>query len=208
MSHYPNRPDSLIKSSARKSTRVSLAVTSMLLSVLASAQTRPPSLRIVVVEGEGAINNVLQHRAKDPVVRVVDENDGPVTGATVTFMLPDSGASGEFGGGVRTLTILTDENGEAVGRGLVPNQAAGNFQIRVVASAHGEMADMVINQTNAEPAGARGHSKKFLLIALIGGGAAAGAALAARGGGATQPPTNNPPPIVITTGTPAIQPPH
>jgi hypothetical protein len=46
----------------------------------------------------GAINKVLQHLAKDPVVRVVDENDRPVCGASVTFMLPDSGASGEFGG--------------------------------------------------------------------------------------------------------------
>ena len=71
----PHWSDSLV-TSARKTTGVSLAVTSMLLSVLASSQTRPPSLRIVVLEGEGAINNVLQHRAKDPVVRVVDENDG------------------------------------------------------------------------------------------------------------------------------------
>ncbi len=182
------------------------------MGVFASAQTQSPSLHIVVLEGEGAINNVAQHRAKDPVVRVLDGNDAPVVGASVTFMLPDSGASGEFGGGVRTLTILSDEKGEAAGRGLVPNQSAGRFQIRVVASSRGEMADAVINQTNAEPASARSRSKKIWLIAVIGGGAAAGAALAARGGGSsgnpTQPPPNNPPAIVIATGTPSFQPPH
>lgn len=188
-------------------------ILSALFCALGSAQTPAADLRIMVVEGEGAINNVRQHRAKDPVVRVLDGSGAPVAGASVTFILPEAGASGEFGGGVRMLAIVTDEKGEAAGKGLVPNQNVGRFQIRVVASSHGATANAFIDQTNAEPATAsRGPSKKLLVIAAIGGAAAAGVALAARGGGGaatspTQPATGGTA-IVIAPGTPGFQPPH
>lgn len=55
----------------------------------------------MVLEGEGVINNVRQHRAKDPVVSVVDETNAPVKGASVTFFLPDTGPRAEFGTGAR-----------------------------------------------------------------------------------------------------------
>jgi hypothetical protein len=174
-------------------------------------------LKIEVVEGEGAINNIRIRSAKEPVVRTVDENNQPVSGASVTFMLPDMGPSGEFPGNVRELAIQTDDKGEAIGRGLVPNQMVGKFQIHVVASYRGEMANAVIDQTNAEPASAGGGkpSKKLLLIALIGGAAAGGVALAATRGGGSSPSTppqptgsGNPVGIVITSGTPVFQPPH
>ena len=176
-------------------------------------------LKIEVVEGEGAINNIRLHRAKEPVVRTVDENNQPLSGVSVTFLLPFMGPSGEFPGNVRELAMQTDEKGEASGRGLVPNQMVGKFQIRVAASYRGERANAVINQTNAEPGGAAngGPSRKMkiLLIAVIGGAAAGGvaAALAASGGsgrsGSSQPAgPQNPAGIVITSGTPVLQPPH
>lgn len=186
--------------------------------VFAAQETsQPAGLRIVVLEGEGAINNISEHRAKEPIVEVLNSNNAPVKGASVTFLLPENGPSGEFGGGVRVLTAFTDEKGQAIGRGLVPNQNAGPFQIRAVGSFEGLTANTVINQTNAAPSNASGGgiSKKFWLIAIIGGAAATGAALAARGHGGSSPttsPATGPGPtqigIVISPGTPTFQPPH
>jgi len=178
------------------------------------AQTEPPpGLKIVVLEGAGAINNIRQHRAKDPVIQVTDETGAPLKDASVTFLLPDTGPSGAFGASGRTLTVLTDEKGQATGRGLVPNQVAGKFEIHVAASYHEQRARVLITQTNATPAEAAGggSSKKFLLLALI-GGAAAGGAFAAMGHGgnsASSPsaPTNTQG-AVIVPGVPVFQPPH
>ena len=201
---------------------VALGLAAALLASGALAQQQNPAapsgLKVDVLEGEGAINNIQQRRSREPVVRVVNDDQMPVSGASVTFTLPDMGPSGAFTGDIRTLTVLTNESGQAVGRGLAPNQSVGKYQIRVTASYRGQMANAVINQTNAAPGGAlsSGPSKKILLIALIGGAAAGGAAFAAtRGGGGsnnTTPPqpagSVNPTGIVITTGTPVFQPPH
>jgi hypothetical protein len=171
----------------------------------------PMRLNIVVLEGDGAINNIRQHRAKAPVVQVVDQNNMPVEGASVTFLLPDSGPTGEFGGGVRMLAVVTDREGMATGRGLSPNETAGNFEIRVVASYMGEMADAVVHQTNAQPAegGGSGFPKKYLILGLIGGAVAAGVAVAVSGHGSSAPSaTSGATGIVISAGTPVFQPPH
>lgn len=194
-----------------------LLLLSSLLCPLFAAQepAAPARLRIVVLEGEGAINNISEHRAKEPVVQVLDDNSMPVKGASVTFLLPETGPSGEFGGGVRVLTTFVDEKGQAIGPGLVPNQSAGPFQIRAVASFEGLTASAVINQTNAPRTSPStgGLSKKFWLIAVAGGAAATGAALAARGhGGSSQTSPavgpSTPTGIVISPGAPAFQPPH
>jgi hypothetical protein len=170
-------------------------------------------IKIVIQEGQGAINNVQQHRAKEPVVQVVDENGAPLASASVTFLLPDGGASGAFADGAKMLTVQTDEKGQAVGRGLRPNQIAGRFQIRVTASYHGETANAAIAQINAAPAGASsGGGKKFLIIALIGGAAAGGiaAALGGKSGSGSTPGStvSSPPGTVLTPSAPSIQPPH
>jgi hypothetical protein len=194
-----------------------LLVLYSLLSLPFAAQqpAAPARLRVVVLEGEGAINNIAEHRAKEPVVQVLNDNSMPVRGASVTFLLPETGPSGEFGGGVRVLTAFTDEKGLAVGRGLTPNQSAGPFQMRAVASYEGLTASAVINQTNAPPAtaSAGGISKKFWLTAVAGGAVAAGVALATRGhgGSAQTSPAVGPTPqlgIVISPGAPTFQPPH
>jgi hypothetical protein len=187
-----------------------LVISSTLVTTVALAQT--PGIRIVVLEGQGAINNIQQHRAKEPVVQVVDASNTPVFGASVTFLLPDNGASGVFGQTGHMLTMLTDAKGQAVGRGLRPNSTPGRFQIRVTTSYHGETASAAIVQINAQPAGAAkgGGGKKFLLLALI-GGAAAGGLVAARSGksGASQVSTSSSPSgTVLVPGTPVLQPPH
>ena len=70
------------------------------LSVSWAAQPAPPAenLKIIVVEGEGGINNIRQHTTQTPSVRVEDENQHPVPGAVVVFALPADGPSGVFQG--------------------------------------------------------------------------------------------------------------
>ncbi len=190
---------------------VSEGLVFLLLAAPGGAQTG--GMKIVVQEGEGAINNIQQHRAKEPVVQVLDANGAPVAGASVSFLLPDDGAGGEFADGAHMLAVIADEKGQAVGRGLRPNQTAGRFQIRVTASYHGETASAAIAQINAEPAAAKsGNGKLILILALVGGAAAAGAAAALghKGSGSSTTTTTPPPPTstVLVPGSPSIQAPH
>src|ERR1700750_980899 len=78
-------------------------------------------LNLVVVEGEGAINNVRQRTARDPIIRGEDENHKPVGGAAVVFTLPSQGAGGSFASGAQTLTVMSNNQGLAVARGFKPN---------------------------------------------------------------------------------------
>ena len=177
-------------------------------TTIGQSQT-PTSLKVVVLEGEGAINNVKDLRAKEPVVQVTDENDAPVKDATVTFMLPDSGPSGTFGASGATLTIQTDEKGQATGRGLRPNTVIGQFEIRVVASQGTLTARAAITQTNAAPAAAKGGSSKMLLVLIILAGAVGGGAAAAMGGKKSSSPASpTETPTTVTPGTPVIVAPH
>src|SRR5579862_8981759 len=100
-------------------------------SFSAQAQDAAPKLNIVIVEGEGAINNIRQRTAREPIVQVEDENHKPVAGAAVLFTLPRGGATGVFPGGDKTLSIVTDQNGRAVAKGFQPNNVAGKYQIQV-----------------------------------------------------------------------------
>jgi hypothetical protein len=142
-------------------------------------QVAPRKLNIVIVEGEGAINNIRQRVAREPIVQVEDENRRPVAGAIVTFFLPNQGPSGVFPDGSRTLTVTTDSQGQAVARGIQPNNIQGKFEIRVSASSAGQTATAVIAQTNlltaaAGAAAGAGISAKLIAILAIAGAAAAG----------------------------------
>jgi len=177
----------------------------------ASGDAQGPPIKIVIQEGQGAINNIQQHRAKEPVVQVTDENGAPIQQASVTFQLPETGPGGSFADGNKMLTVQTDEKGLAVGRGLRPNATEGKFEIHVTASFQGSTANELISEINAEqaPAGGGG-SKTFLIIALIGGAAAGGLAAALGHGKSSSPSvgTISTPPTVLVPGTPSIQPPH
>jgi len=166
-------------------------------------------LNIVVVQGEGAINNIRQRTARQTIVRVEDENHKPVGGAVVVFLLPSQGASGTFAGGVQMLTVTTNRAGLAVARGFRPNQISGQYQMNVNASFGGQMASTAISQTNALPGAvgtttATGISPKVIaIVAVIGGAAAVGIALAATGsgGGSSTPAPSSTVNISPTSGT-------
>jgi hypothetical protein len=181
--------------------------------LFAAPQTSAVPFQIRIVEGDGAINSIRLHRAHDPVVQVVDSGGQPVSGATVTFLLPATGASGTFQDNGLSLTIQSDGRGMAAARGLRPNRIAGPFRIRVTASWRGQSASATITETNAEPV-AKSNSKKIAIIALIGGAAAAGAAAAALGGKSSSsgsggtPAGGSTPGSTIVAGTPSLGPPH
>ena len=174
------------------------------------AQEAGGQLNIVIVEGDGAINNIKQRTAREPIVQVEDQNHKPVAGAAVVFLLPDQGASGVFANGSHTLTVMTDAQGRAVARGLRPNHVQGTVQIHVTASHQGQTASATISQTNtvsaAAGAVAGGVSAKLITILVIAGAAAAGGAVAATRGGGPSSPTA--PPTTVTAGTGTVGAPH
>lgn len=187
----------------------------VLVGLFASGASGAESLRVVVLEGDGAINNIRSQRAKEPVVRVETAAGSPIAGAAVTFLAPAQGPGAVFIDNSLTTTVITDADGRAVGRGLKPNKTAGQFEIRVNASHQGSSATARIIQTNAEPLElSRGSSKTIAILAIIGGAVAGGAAFAARGGGNKSAPVAPPATIpsavtatVITAGTPSFGPP-
>jgi hypothetical protein len=153
----------------------------------ASATAKSPKLNIVVIEGEGAINNIRQRTAREMIVQVEDENKRPVAGAVVSFLLPGSGPGGSFSGGSNFLNILTDENGRAIARAFRPNNVAGTFRVNVSASFQGQTATAAITQTNSLTAAAAGAGAAGGAGAggTGAGGAAAGGAIGAGAGVST-----------------------
>jgi hypothetical protein len=115
---------------------------------LANAQTRP-SLKVVVVRGQGAINNVAVGAVQSSLgVQVRDENDKPVDGASVTFLLPERGPGGTFLGTYNKLSLSTDVEGIATANTFQPNLIEGRFQIHVIATKADRTGDADISQTN------------------------------------------------------------
>jgi hypothetical protein len=184
----------------------------------ASAQNQvAPMLNLVVVEGEGAINNIRQRTAREPIVQVQDENHRPVAGAVVTFTLPGRGPSGVFANGSQTMTVTTDQQGQAVARGLRPNGVKGQMQIRVNANYRGQTASTTITQINAVVAGAAAgaaagggffSAKVIAILAVVGAAAAGGAAYAATHNNGNSNSTVVVPPITVSAGTGQVGPPR
>lgn len=182
-----------------------------LLSASMWAQEAGAQLNIVIVDGDGAINNIRQRTAREPIVQVEDQNHKPVAGAAVVFLLPDQGASGVFANGSHTLTVITDAQGRAAAKGFRPNTVQGKLQIHVTASHQGQTASATISQTNAVSAAAgaatAGVSGKLIAILAIAGGAVAGGIVAATHGGGGSSTTTTPP-TTVTPGTGTVGAPH
>src|SRR6266545_372982 len=87
-------------------------------------------LKIVTIQGEGAVNSIRSKTATQPVVEVRDEQDKPVAGAEVVFQLPAAGPGGVFNGWMRNQTARTNAQGQAGVSGYVPNDEEGRFNIK------------------------------------------------------------------------------
>src|SRR5262245_61971379 len=155
-----------------------LAIVAAIVLSLHSVVTQSAGLKIVVVEGEDAVNIIQQKTAVAPVIEVRDRNDQPVAGAIVNFAI--RGGRATFGG-ARSLAVTTDVAGRAVAASLTPT-ASGAVQISATAAFQGQTAAAItITQTNvmtaaqaAAVSGAAGSSS---------GGTAAGTGAGAAGGG-------------------------
>jgi hypothetical protein len=190
-------------------TSLAILIAAQSVPLYSQGQEKPSGgqLRIVILEGEGAINNIRQRTAREPIVQVEDENRKPVAGAMVLFTLPDSGPGAVFPNGSKTLITYTDPKGQAKAKGLKPNSIAGAYQIAVNVTSQGMKASALIGQTNilTAAAAAGGISAKLIAILAIAGGAAAAGAIAATSGGNNSPATPAPvPTATVTAGTPTV----
>ena len=167
----------------------------------------PPAtekLKVLVLNGEGAMNNIRQRAARDLEVQVNDEKDTPVANASVSMVVPSQGATGTFANGSFIVTGTTDARGQAVIKGFRPNEIPGKMEIAVTVSYRGQTGHAVITQFNmaVEKASRKsGHGKLVIILAVVGVAAAAGA-YAALGRSSSPPPAPAPvPAIVINPGT-------
>jgi len=190
----------------------SMLVLFILISALtASAQ----DLKIVTLQGEGAVNDIKSKTVTEPVVEVRDSRELPVADAEVIFQLPAMGPGGVFPDRGRVLTTHTNGQGQAAASGLLPNNETGRFNIKVTAGSSGRTASAIIAQSNTRDLGAsvrsasRSKSRKWKILAVVGGAAVAGGVYAATRGGSSAP---TPPPVVpvisVTTGPVTVGGPH
>jgi hypothetical protein len=175
-----------------------------------------PQLVITILDGEGALNDIRQRTAREPIIEVQDENHKPVAGAVVSFTLPSSGPSGAFADGSQIFSTVTDDAGRAVAQGLRPNNISGQYDVHIRVTYNNSTAETTIHQKNVSgsssgseqqasqgsttggtvAAATHGLSVKTILI-IAGSIAAAGTVagvLATRGGSSTN----------ITAGTPTV----
>jgi hypothetical protein len=185
----------------------------------AQAQAMPNELNIIVVQGEGAINSVRQRVAKEPIIRVEDENHKPIAGVAVVFTLPTEGATGQFANGGKTLTMMTDSQGQAVAQGLKVNEYPGKLVLHVNVSYRGLSARTNITQFDEGPpvtkttsSSSSSHTGRLIaILAAVGAAAGGGAYFATHKSGGSSSSTVTPPGLTsigITPGTPTIIGPH
>jgi hypothetical protein len=185
-------------------------VLALLMSFPGYAQQQTPyqGLKIIVLEGNDAVNSITRNVAIPPVVEVRDADNRPIEGASVTFELPSSGPGAFFPGRVLTKTVITNSQGQAAATGLMPNGQAGSFDITVTAKFGNETRTTLIRQTNStgEALLRAGKPSGFpwKKVLLISGGAAAAAVTAillTRDGNSTPTVTINPGSVIIGGGS-------
>ena len=145
-------------------------------------QAASEDLRIVIVDGDGFVNNIKRRTAREPVVEVRDRNDKPVAGAVVLFLLPGSGPGGTFPGGGSMLSVVTGANGRAAATGFTPNSVAGPYEIQVRATYQGRTATSVVRQRNVQTTGVK-FWKSWGLVAVVAAAAVVGVVVATQRGG-------------------------
>ena len=192
-----------------------LASTLVLFILMTALTAAAQDLKIVTLQGEGAVNDIKSKTVTEPVVEVRDSRELPVADAEVVFQLPAMGPGGMFPDRGRVLTTRTNGQGQAAATGLLPNNETGRFNIKVTAGSSGRTATAIIAQSNSRDLGAsvrsanRSKSRKWKILAVVGGAAVAGGVYAATRGGSSAP---TPPPVVpaisVTTGPVTVGGPH
>ena len=176
---------------------------------------KPTILQIRVLEGEAAVHTAGARAIRPLTIQITDETGRPVEGATVSFRLPEQGATGYFGNGLRSELVTSSDEGRAIAWGIQWDKASGPVEIRVTA-AKGEaragtitslylrepsVASQIMQKTQTENSredriGSKPNWKWIALSALVAGAAAGGVAALV---GASKAPTFQPFPSASTT---------
>lgn len=169
-------------------------------------------VQLKVVDGDGAVYRTGSRATHGLTVLVTDETGKPVDMASVSFRLPDGGATGAFSSGLRTEIVTTGPDGRASVWGMQWNKTAGPVEIRVTAIKEQARAGIVsteyLSDTVAVQSGGEGvftashGGHKWLWIAGV-------AALAVGGGAAyfllkKSPATSNNSTAAVSVGTPSV----
>lgn len=170
------------------------------------------NLKLLVLAGNGEMNDLERRVMASLVVQVLDQNDRPVEGADVVFRFPLNGPGATFTGGKTSQTARTNGTGEVAAVNWMANGEVGTFEVHVTATYGNEIGETTLKMSNVTRIveGAKKSSKQshwysptWVKIAIIGGvaGAVAGIVLATRGGGHS---TGGTVPVTITPGPPAV----
>ena len=118
----------------------------LLLAASAFGQTRG-FLKVSVIDGDGAFNDIKNKIGHPPAVEVRDESN-IVVGAEVVFTMPALGPGGAFANGQRSMKATTGRPGIATAESFRPNPTEGRFAIAVAASYMGKQGAAVVGQSN------------------------------------------------------------
>src|SRR5271155_3677102 len=89
------------------------------------------NLKILVLAGNGEMNDLERKVMAPLVVQVLDQNDRPVEGAEVVFRFPLNGPGAAFAGGKTSQTFRTNGTGEAAAVNWMANNEVGAFEVHV-----------------------------------------------------------------------------
>jgi hypothetical protein len=169
-------------------------------------------VQLKVVDGDGAVYRTGTRATHGLTVMVTDETGKPVDMASVSFRLPDGGATGAFSSGLRTEIVTTGPDGRASVWGMQWNKTAGPVEIRVTAIKEQARASIVsteyLSESVAVASGGEGvftashGGHKWLWVAGV-------AALAIGGGAAyfllkKSPAASNTSTAAVSVGTPSV----
>src|SRR5205823_4103334 len=82
---------------------------------------------------------------------VKDSSNNPVSGMTVTFTAPGTGASGTYAGGSTTATATTNATGVATASTFTANGTAGSYTVTATVSGVGTPANFSLTNTGGTP---------------------------------------------------------
>lgn len=162
------------------------------------------TLKILVLQGQNAVNSIRDGAVTMPVVEVHDENDQPLEAADVVFELPATGPGGTFPGGQFVKSVKSNLQGQA-GVEFVLTPVTGKFVIKVSATLRNRTGHTTIAQTNLLEGAAEKSSKRHISwwkVAIVVGaaGAVVGIVLATRGGSSSSSSNT----ITLTPGVPTF----
>jgi hypothetical protein len=183
----------------------------------AQANAAPQKYKLTVLEGASTSKRVKKGRvSSQAVVKVTDENDVPVPGIAVTFMLPQLSSGGAaFASGGLTSLVTTNAAGIA-SSGAFSAATGSSFSISVAASVPGGVLTGAVPISTAAAAagaagaagaaagaaGAAGISTAVIVgiaVAVVAGGI--GAAVALKGGSSSTPTSTTTPGPTTTVGS-------